>query len=298
MNERKKLLITGASGFLGWNLCRAAHDRFMVTGVSHSRPVSVDGVVARQCDLRDAGAVASLFTSVNPDAVVHVAALVNPDDCQQRPEASHDINVAAALRIAEHCGARNTPCVFISTDLVFDGSLPPYSEESTPHPISRYGEHKLEAETGMRTRCRDLLICRVPLMYGDAPPGAGSFIQPMIAALREGREITLFTDEYRTPACSASVAQGILLALEKARGAIHLGGRERISRYDFGQKLAAAMKIKAPRIKGILQREAVIGAPRPSDVSFDSAKAFALGYAPLSIDEEFARLVCLRSFEP
>jgi dTDP-4-dehydrorhamnose reductase len=269
-----------------------------VTGVSHSRPVAVEGVVARQCDLRDAGAVASLFASVNPDAVVHVAALVNPDDCQERPEASRDINVAAALRIAEQCGAMNIPCVFISTDLVFDGSNPPYCEESAPHPLSRYGEHKLEAENGMRTRCGELLICRVPLMYGDAPQGASSFIQPMIAALREGREIALFTDEYRTPACSASVAQGILLALEKARGTVHLGGRERISRYDFGLKLAAALKIKTPRIKGVLQRETAKVAPRPPDVSFDSAKAFALGYAPLSIDEEFARLACLRRFEP
>ena len=298
MIERKKLLITGASGFLGWNLCRAAHDRYAVTGVSHRRPVAVENVVARQCDLRDDGAVASLFESVNPDVVVHLAAMVNPSECQERPEASRDINVAAALRIARHCGARNIQCVYISTDLVFDGCNPPYSELSVPHPISRYGEHKLEAEIGMRKECRDLLVCRVPLMYGDAPPGASSFIQPMITALREGREIALFTDEYRTPACSASVAQGILLALERARGTIHLGGRERISRYGFGQKVAAAMKIKTPRIRVMLQREAAMATPRPPDVSFDSSRAFALGYAPLSINEEFARLACLRSFEP
>ena len=298
MNERKKMLITGASGFLGWNLCKAAHDGYAVTGVSHSRPVAVEGVVARQCDLRDDGAVSSLFASVNPDAVVHVAAMVNPNECQEYPEASRDINVAAALRIARHSGTRNIVCVYISTDLVFDGRDPPYCEESVPHPVSRYGEHKLEAEIGMQKECRDLLVCRVPLMYGDAPPGAHSFIQPMITALREGREITLYTDEYRTPACSVSVAQGILLALEKARGTIHLGGRERISRYDFGQKLAAAMRVKNPRIKGVLQREAAMGTPRPPDVSFDSSKAFALGYAPLSIDEEFTRLACLRSFEP
>jgi dTDP-4-dehydrorhamnose reductase len=298
MNERKKLLITGASGFLGWNLCRAAHDRYAVTGVSHSRPVAVEDVIARQCDLRDDGAVAALFASVNPDAVVHVAAMVNPNECQERSDASRDINVTAALRIAGQCGDRNIPCAYISTDLVFDGLNPPYREESVPNPVSRYGEHKLEAEIGMKKACRDLLVCRVPLMYGDVPPGASSFIQPMIAALREGREISLFTDEYRTPACGVSVAQGILLSLEKASGTIHLGGRERISRYDFGRKLATAMRIKNPRIKGMLQRDAATGAPRPPDVSFDSAKAFALGYLPLSIDDEFSRLACLRSFEP
>jgi dTDP-4-dehydrorhamnose reductase len=296
MTERTKLLITGAGGFLGWNLCKAATaGNYQVTGVSRMRPVAVEGVVAQQCDLTDPGAVEGLFASATPGAVVHCAAMVNPDDCQEEPQESRRINVEASLSIARHCSDLGIPCVFISTDLVFDGTNPPYNEECAPCPISTYGEHKLAAEMGMQKLCRDLCICRVPLMYGDVPPGARSFIQPLIAALREGRGITLFTDEYRTPACGASVAQGILLALEKVRGIVHLGGRERISRYEFGRRLAAAMKIEHPEIKGMLQPEVATTAPRPPDVSFDSTKAFALGYAPRSIDEELARLACLRS---
>jgi dTDP-4-dehydrorhamnose reductase len=220
--------------------------------------------------------------------------MVNPNDCQEDPEASRRINVDASLYIAEQCAKRGIRCVFISSDLLFDGRNPPYSEASEPCPISRYGEHKLEAEIGMRSLCPDFLICRVPLMYGDVPPGASSCIQPMIAALREGREITLFTDEYRTPACGASAAEGILLALEKVRGIVHLGGRERISRYDFGIMLANALGIDRPQIRGVLQREVAMIAPRPPDVSFNSTKAFNLGYAPFSIDEELRRLECIK----
>jgi dTDP-4-dehydrorhamnose reductase len=298
MSPRKKLFVTGASGFLGWNLCNAARGTYEVTGVYLRRPVSIDGVVAQQCDLTDPGAVAALFASADPDAVVHCAAMVNPNTCQERPQESRRINVDASIAIARRCSDRRIPCVFISTDLLFDGTQPPYGEESKPCPIGTYGEHKLEAEIAMKACCHDLVICRVPLMFGDVPPGASSCIQPMIAAFREGREITLFTDEYRTPACGLSVAQGILLALDNVRGTIHLGGRERISRYEFGLKLAAAMHIDRPRIKGILQREAAMATPRPPDVSFDSMKAFGLGFAPLSINEELARLACLRSYIP
>ncbi|MBN1129723.1 MAG: NAD(P)-dependent oxidoreductase [Chitinispirillaceae bacterium] len=294
MAERKKLLITGAAGFLGWNLCNAATGLYQVTGVSRTRPVAVEGVVAHQCDLTDPEAIALHFLSTTPDAVIHCAAMVNPNDCQERPLESRRINVEASFSIARQCGERGIPCIFVSTDLVFDGTHPPYNEESAPCPIGIYGEHKLEAEEGMRFRCADLCICRVPLMYGDVPPGASSFIQPMIAAFREGREITLFTDEYRTPACGASVAQGILLALEKVRGIVHLGGRERLSRYEFGMTVAAALGIEHPRIRGALQREVASAAPRPPDVSFDSSKAFGLGYAPLPIREELARLAYVR----
>ncbi|MBN2035786.1 MAG: NAD(P)-dependent oxidoreductase [Chitinispirillaceae bacterium] len=294
MNEKKKLLVTGASGFLGWNLCRAACGSFLVTGVSLRRPVAVAGVVAQQCDISDLQAVRSLITSVDPGLVIHCAAMANPNECQEQPDASRRINVEASIAVAGICSDAQIPCVYVSTDLVFDGTGPPYSESSTPAPVNTYGEHKLAAERGMAARHSDLLICRVPLMFGDVPPGASSFIQPIISALRAGDEIRLYADEYRTPVSGMTAAEGILLAFEKERGIIHLGGKERISRYGFGLKLANAMAIERPRIRQVLQHEAAQAAPRPPDVSFDSSKAFALGYAPLSIDEELSRLSCLR----
>ena len=133
----------------------------------------------------------------------------------------------------------------------------------------------------------------MPLMFGDAPPLAQSFIQPFIKAMIEGNELKLFSDEYRTPAGAINAAQGILLALDNAPGIFHLGGRESLSRYDFGRKLAKALNIPNPMIMPVRQKDVVSIAPRPLNVSLDSSKAYGLGYDPGTIEEELGRLECV-----
>ena len=301
MDEVKKILVTGASGFLGWNVCRRAAQLHTVIGVFHSHPVTVPGVTALQCDLTDYRECTSLMQRTRPDAVIHAAAMVNPNQCQEHRDESRRINVDAAVSIAGLCSDAGIPCVFISTDLIFDGTSPPYSETGEPSPISIYGEHKLEAERAMRRRHDRLIICRMPLMFGDAPPGAQSCIQPMIRALRERIPLPLFIDEYRTPVSGGTAAAGILLALEKSlAGLIHLGGRERISRCDFGYTLAAALGADSAVIRPVRQADVKMPALRPPDVSFDSAMAFGLGgrrgFNPLPLDEELASLECVKSY--
>ncbi len=79
---------------------------------------------------------------------------------------------------------------------------------------------------------------------------------------------------------------GLLLALEKVQGIIHLGGKERVSRYQFGLLMAAVFNIPREQIKPCLQCDFPMIAPRPQDVSLDSSLAFSLGYQPLSIKTE------------
>jgi dTDP-4-dehydrorhamnose reductase len=65
------------------------------------------------------------------------------------------------------------------------------------------------------------IICRMPLMFGGPGPVAVSFIQPMLKAMREGRELKLFVDEFRKPLSGRDAAKGLLMALEKVTGTIH-----------------------------------------------------------------------------
>ncbi|MGB5633366.1 MAG: sugar nucleotide-binding protein, partial [Waterburya sp.] len=109
--------------------------------------------------------------------------------------------------------------------------------------------------------------------------------------LKAGQEINLFTDEFRTPASATTASQGLLLAIEKpVRGILHLGGKDRISRYDFGLLLADILQLPTDLIKPGKQADIVMGAPRSPDTSLDSTKAFALGYQPLSLREELINL--------
>jgi dTDP-4-dehydrorhamnose reductase len=126
-----------------------------------------------------------------------------------------------------------------------------------------------------------------------ATPTAKSFIQPFIQTLKAEKELNLFIDEFRTPVSGTTAAKGLLLALEKVHGRIHLGGKERISRYDFGKLLIEVFQLPATGLKGCRQQDVKMAAPRPADVSLDSSKAFALGYQPLSVKEELEKLAAI-----
>jgi dTDP-4-dehydrorhamnose reductase len=290
----KKLLVTGASGFLGWNVCIAARKTWEVFGIYHIRPVTIPDVKTLQADLADQKPLEIMFKDIRPDAVVHCAAYPDPNKCQTNPDASYRDNVQAAINVATLCAREGLPCVFTSSDLVFGGNNPPYDEESPVGPVNIYGQHKVAAERGMRKAFPDITICRMPLMFGDAPAPAKSIIQPMIAAIVGKKEVRLFTDEYRTPVSGATAAKGLMLALERAPALLHLGGREHVSRYDIGVLVAQAIGRAPSAITPALQKENTGAAPRARDVSLVSEKAFDLGYDPRTLEEQMRELECVK----
>ncbi len=288
----KKLLITGASGFLGWNLCQAAQAKWQVYGIYFSQKVVISGATLFKTDLRDYKAVSETFNTIKPDAVIHTAAASQPNFCQTHPEESYEINVTASINIARLCNEYNIPCAFTSTDLVFDGENPFYSESDRVSPICYYGEQKVTAEEKMSEINNAIALCRMPLMFGQASPVSSSFIQGMINNLKTGKEVNLFVDEFRTPASAATASAGLLLAVEKElKGILHLGGQERISRYEFGLLLADVLNLPKGLIKPGKQADVKMVAKRSPDTSLDSSKAFALGYQPLSLRSELSDIL-------
>lgn len=286
----KRLLVTGASGFLGWNLCQEAKDKWDIYGTVHSHPVEMEQVKIIKIDLTDYKALKKVFQDVSPDAVIHTAAAADPNYCQSHSAESRRINLEASLHIAGLCADYKIPCVFTSTDIVFDGLKPPYKEDDPVSPVNIYGEQKALAEEGMLRQYPATAVCRMPLMFGSPSPASPSFIQPMIKAMREGSELKLFTDEIRTPVSGKTAAAGLLLALEKVNGIIHLGGKERISRYDFGKLAQKVLGLQNAVMTPCLQKDVVMPAQRPPDVSLDSSKAVRLGYMQPTLADELKAL--------
>jgi dTDP-4-dehydrorhamnose reductase len=291
-----RILITGVSGFLGWNLCQKLLDFWQVYGTYYTHPVQLPGANFQKVDLTNFQAVKQLFSEVKPATVIHTAAASQPNFCQEFPEESARINVTASINIAGLCAEENIPCIFTSTELVFDGLHPPYCESDPTSPINYYGEQKVRAEQGMLACYPQTAICRMPLMFGPASPSSGSFIQPFIEILKQGQELTLFVDEIRTPISAKTATLGLLLAIEtQVSGILHLGGKERISRYQFGCLMADILQLPRNQIKPCYQADVPMAAPRAPDVSLDSSLAFSLGYNPPSLELElrqFAKMRC------
>ncbi len=272
------MLITGAGGFLGWNLCRELRKRWEIVAVVRSHPVPMEDVRSAAVDLTDAAAVRRIFAVVRPDGVIHAAAAAKPDFCQLHPLESARINVDVPILLADLCADTGIPLVFTSSDLVFDGRNPPYREDDPVSPLSVYGEQKVRAEQEILRRHPAAIVCRMALMFGDGGPHGASFLEPMVRAMRQGMELKLFTDELRTPISGRDAALGLELALRKASGLLHLGGPERISRYALGSMISDVFGIHEPRFIAALQSEVPTPAPRPPDVSLDSSKALRLGF--------------------
>ena len=213
-----KLLVTGSSGFLGYNLCGYAQENWQVYGTYYNHKLNSDKINYVKVHVTKIDELKTIFKQIKPDAVIHLAAASKPNYCQHNPEDSYKINVTASVNIAKLCADFNIPCVFTSTDLVFDGLNAPYKENDPVSPISYYGEQKIKAEQEMLAIYPKIVICRMPLMFGIPSHYAASFIDFFLKTLREGKKISLFTDEYRTPVSGLTAAKGLLLALENGEG--------------------------------------------------------------------------------
>lgn len=289
--DRPRLMVTGASGLLGHAICRMAADAWTVFAIYRHHVPQLPDISAIESDLNDPRHHHDLLRRIRPHAVIHAAANADVNACQNDPHGSEFINARVPARLAGLCARAGITYVFTSTDLVFNGRQAPYDEDAPVSPICVYGEQKARAEKAVLDACPGALVCRMPLLFGAGPYAGRHFSGHMLRAIRNGDTLRLFVDEYRTPVDSDSAADGILTLLGRAQGLVHLGGRQRMSRYDLGVALARHLHIPAEMIRPVRIDDVRMAAPRAADCSLVSHKAYALGYRPASLEVGLGRLV-------
>ncbi len=300
IKKRKSLLVTGASGFLGWNICSVAHKSWDVFGVAFSNPIEIPGINIKVVDLTDFYNLKQLLIDVAPYAVIHAAAAANTNYCQINQTESHKINVDTSINIAGLCMERNIPLVFVSSDMVFDGLNAPYKEKDPVCPVNVYGEQKVLAEKEMVKRCPGMTICRTSIMFGHHPDRTKNWFQKNIESMRMHQDVQLFVDEYRTFLSVRKAVSGLLLAIDNISGILHLSGDERISRYDFARLVTGVFHINNARLIPCDLTDVPVKAPRAKDLSLNNSKAKAFGFNPSSIEKELEALssIIARSSRP
>lgn len=282
--------MTGASGFLGWNICSVAHKSWEVFGAAFSNPAEISGTNIKVVDLTDFCKLKQLFIDVAPDAVIHAAAAANTSYCQINQTESYKINVDTSINIAGLCMERSIPLVFVSTDMVYDGLHAPYKEEDPVCPVNVYGEQKVLAEKEMVKRCPEMVICRTSIMFGYYPDSTKNWFQQILESMRMCQEVQVFIDEYRTFLSVRDAVSGLLLALGNASGILHLGGDESISRYDFARLVSGIFHINNANFIPCRIKDVPVTAPRAQNLSLDNSKAKAFGFNPSSIEKELEAL--------
>jgi dTDP-4-dehydrorhamnose reductase len=271
---------------VGGRLAARIAERHDVVAAEHATPAP-PGLARVPLDLEAPASIEAAIEAARPDAVVHSAAMADADACERDPERARRVNVDASAVLASACRRRGIRVVALSTDLVFAGDRGLVDEAETPRPILAYGRSKLEGERALLREAPSAVVLRVALVSGQGHGSRGTATESIAWALREGRSLRLFTDQFRTPVDVDSVADAVERALLRAGGGVfHVGGPERLSRHALGLRVASVLGLDPGRVEAVRQADAPIGLPRPADVSLDSARAAReLGFNPRPLDE-------------
>jgi len=270
MRAERTAWVTGAAGLIGNCLVNAA---------PQFAPMwSVRGVTRADFDLLDFDAVRRAFREERPQLIIHCAALSRTPVCQSNPGLARQNNVEVTALLEEL--AAGIPFVFFSSDLVFDGQKGNYVETDLVNPLSVYAETKVAAERVILENPRHTVV-RTSLNAGVSPAGDRAFNEQLRVAWEAGKELNLFTDEFRCPIPATVTARATWELVEKGvTGLFHLAGSERLSRYEIGKLLAARWPQLNPKIVAASSKT-YVGAPRCPDVSMNCAKVQKLLSFPL-----------------
>jgi dTDP-4-dehydrorhamnose reductase len=285
------VFITGGSGLLALNWALAIRDRHAVVLGLHERQVSLPGVQAIPVDIESVDQLVRTFEDARIGMVVHAAGFTSVEKCEAEPELAKHINVDLAANVAKVCAKMGLPLVHVSTDHLFSGKVPLLAETNPAKPINVYGHTKAEAEHRVLEAHPEALVMRTNF-YGWGPSYRRSFSDVIIASLRAGKELSLFTDVYYTPILAETAAIAVHELIEsKVRGIVNVVGDERISKYEFGIKIANEFGLDIGLIKpGLLNDHAAL-VQRPHDMSLSNQKVCKLlGRKLGNMTEQLARL--------
>lgn len=221
-----KILVTGAKGMLGQDLCPILED-------SGAFVIETD---VDTMDITNAEQVKQVLTDIHPDVVVHCAAYTNVDKAEEDLKTAELINVTGTENIAEACGKLGITLVYISTDYVFNGTKQElYTPQDRPDPINNYGLTKYEGEEAVRSLCEKHYIARTSWLYGHH---GKNFVETMIG-LVDRAEVKVVDDQVGCPTWTVELANGIVKLLSKPYGTYHVCGSGSTSWYGFAKEIFA-----------------------------------------------------------
>ncbi|MDQ7821843.1 MAG: SDR family oxidoreductase [Candidatus Eremiobacteraeota bacterium] len=279
-------VVTGASGRVGASIVRKASAQGLeLCGLYHCRCLTSPGIEAYQADIADRRSLFTLLDRIRPEKIIHCAAIAHDDE----EERLRCVNIEGTANLAEYCKAHGAYLVHLSTDLVFDGEKGRYREDDELSPVGRYPLSKARAEEAVRESGARASIARIPINYGWSRDGT-TFAEWILSRMRQGVQVPLFVDQFRSPIYLGNLAEALLeLARRECPGTFHLAGADRITRYDFGLRMADLFRFPRELLAGVKMEEVAYRGSRSKDCSLDVTKARSLLATPLLGVEEGLR---------
>ncbi len=282
-----RLLIVGASGFLGHALCD-------VSGGDWERvPVSRSGSRGHLVvDLTRPDLVHEVVAQVRPQWVINSAAMTSVDGCERNPALARAIHVDGTRNLVQACERVGCGLVNLSTNYVFDGKKGPFAEADEAHPVNVYGQTKLESEVVLLNALCPGIVVRTAVLYGFRPSCRPNFVTWAISSLAEREAIRVVTDEWTNPTFVDELAAFILkLCRTDFRGVVHFGGADFLTRFEMVERICAVMGFDLSLVSAVTSAEFGRAAQRPLRAGLTTALARTLcDIVPASFEHNLRQL--------
>jgi dTDP-4-dehydrorhamnose reductase len=291
-----KVIITGSNGLLGQsllNLLLQQKQQYDVIGFSRGENRSGrEDFLYVSIDITDKVLLEKEIIKINPDFIIHTAAMTQVDACETNQLACDLLNIEVVQWLVEISNKINTHIIHISTDFIFDGKKGYYLETDTPNPLSYYGLSKLKSEQILRMSKVDYTILRTILVYGKVfDMSRNNIVLWVRKMLSERKEITIVNDQYRMPTYVEDLAMACKIAIDKkAIGIFNISSNQLLSIYEIAQQIAEVFNLDTTLIKPISSATLNQTASRPAKTGFDLIKTNQeLEFYPKSFKEDLLR---------
>jgi len=292
-SNKPKILITGANGLLGQKLVeqlvQQGNFEVIATGRGPSR-LSGSGFTYQTLDIENEQEVEVTLALLNPEVIIHGAAMTHVDECEKHQEACYRANVLATKYLIAAAEKIQSHFIFVSTDFIFSGldGQNPYTEEAVADPVNYYGQTKLDGEELLQRSSLKWAIARTVLVYGLANDLSRSNIILWVkSTLEAGKQIQVVDDQVRTPTLAEDLAAGcILMAEQGATGIFNISGSELLTPYQMAMETADYFGLDKSLINQTDSTLFTQPAKRPMKTGFVIEKAKnQLGFRPKTFRE-------------
>lgn len=267
-----KIAVTGASGMLGSAVLRQLSGRFQLSAIARTSGYINENISWACFDMRDTNLLRSWLRKNTPDVIVHCAANVNVDECENNTVETTELHVGVTSLLANYCDRFAKKLVYVSTDSVFNGQIKrAYSEIDNPDPLNHYAMTKLLGEKPV-LECASGTVLRTNIL-GWGSVGNSTFFDWLFSGLKSGEKLTLFGDVIFSPITTVKCASVIeRLITEEVSGLFHCGSTDRISKYEFGLLTAKLFELPYENVSCVSVETFSFDARRPKNMSLDCSK--------------------------
>jgi len=286
-----KILIIGGSSVIGSKLLSyflEQHINTEFTFFSNNIPYAK----GFQLDVTQTDKTTDLISKINPDIVIHAAALTNVDLCELNKTLADSINTNAIANVIEGCKITKSKIVFISTSAIFNEEKQECFEDDSPSPSNYYGVTKANAEELVRRSNLSHLILRTdqPYCWVEKWQHTNSVLR-VLQTLKSGKILKEITDWYNTPTYVPDFVAALDKLLENnINGTYHVVGPDYISRYKWALLVADIFKLNKNMIEAITSDTLNLPAKR-GNVNLSNRKLFQkLGIKMMGVKEGLIKM--------